>query len=439
MSSSESLAIKLEGVAKCYNIYDKPHHRLLQMLYRGRRSFGRSFWALNGVSLEVKRGETLGIVGRNGSGKSTLLQIICGTLSPTQGSVSTSGRVAALLELGSGFNPDFTGRENVLMNAALLGLSPQEIEDCYPRILEFADIGDFIEQPVKTYSTGMVVRLAFAVQAQISPDILIVDEALAVGDACFQAKCFSRLNQLRERGTTVLLVTHSTEQVVSHCSRAVLLDGGRIVDSGEPRRVVNRYLDLLFGVAPNSSASVEDASQLVEDDNKSHEKPAINLSTEEDLFATRPLYNPHEYRWGDGRGKIIDFYLGCGDQLFPGVIQSGSLVSIGLSIAISEELSAPVVGVTIKTKEGITVYGTNTEMLGVRSSLDGLREGGVVNLEGKFRCNLAPGDYFISVGLANRNGEEEVVPVDRRYDSIHLQVASKRAFLGVVDLNLEFQ
>jgi lipopolysaccharide transport system ATP-binding protein len=202
--------------------------------------------------------------------------------------------------------------------------------------------------------------------------------------------------------------------------------------------VVNRYLDLLFGVIPNNSALVEQGAQLVEGENDEHVKLSSNLSTSEDLFASRPLYNPHEYRWGDGRGKIIDFYIGCGDQLFPGVIQSGAVVSIGLSIAIFAELSAPVVGITIKTKEGITVYGTNTEMLGARSSLDGLEKGAVVNLEGKFRCNLAPGDYFISVGLANRNGEEDVVPVDRRYDSIHLQVASKRAFLGVVDLNFEF-
>lgn len=439
MSSSESLAIKLDGVAKCYNIYDRPHHRLLQMLFRGTRSFSRSFWALNGVSLEVKKGETVGIVGRNGSGKSTLLQIICGTLNPTLGAVSTSGRIAALLELGSGFNPDFTGRENVLMNAALLGLSPREIEESYPSILEFADIGDFIDQPVKTYSTGMVVRLAFAVQAQISPDILIVDEALAVGDACFQAKCFSRLNQLRERGATILLVTHSTEQVVSHCSRAVLLDGGRIIDSGEPRRVVNRYLDLLFGVAPNNPALAEEGDKAVEGLKAAPDKLSRNLSTSEDLFASRPLYNPHEYRWGDGRGKIIDFYLGCGDEPFPGVVQSGSQVSLALAVAIFSELSAPVIGFTIKTKEGITVYGTNTEMLGMRSSLNGLRKGVVVNIEGTFKCDLAPGDYFISVGLANRNGEEEVVPVDRRYDAIHLQVASRRAFLGVVDLNLELR
>lgn len=254
---SSEIAIKVENLSKCYQIYDQPRDRLKQFLLpRLRRlaslppkQYYREFWALKDVSFEVKKGETVGIIGRNGSGKSTLLQMICGTLSPTTGSVTTHGRIAALLELGSGFNPDFTGRENVYMNASILGLSKDEIDARFDEIAAFADIGEFIERPVKTYSSGMMVRLAFAVQAQVEPNILIVDEALAVGDAKFQARCFERLKQLKEGGTSILLVTHSTEQIVTHCSRAVLLDHGNVFEAGDSKRVVNCYLDLLFGKA----------------------------------------------------------------------------------------------------------------------------------------------------------------------------------------------
>jgi lipopolysaccharide transport system ATP-binding protein len=219
---SSEVAIKVQNLSKCYEIYDKPRDRLLQMLSRGKKKYCREFWALRDVSFEIRKGETVGIVGRNGSGKSTLLQILCGTLNPTSGTVETHGRIAALLELGSGFNPEFTGRENVYLNASILGLSKEEIDARYDAIIEFADIGDFINQPVKTYSSGMLVRLAFSVQAQVEPDILIVDEALAVGDAKFQARCFDRLKKLKENGTSILLVTHSSEQIVTHCDHAFL-------------------------------------------------------------------------------------------------------------------------------------------------------------------------------------------------------------------------
>jgi lipopolysaccharide transport system ATP-binding protein len=241
------VAIRVQGLSKCFHIYASPGDRLRQfVLPRLRRGLGlpagnyfKEFWALRDVSFEVRRGEAVAIVGRNGSGKSTLLQMICGTLSATGGAVHTRGRIAALLELGSGFNPEFSGRDNVYMNAALLGLSRDEVRDRFSSIAEFADIGDFMDQPVKTYSSGMVVRLAFAVQAQVDPDIIVVDEALAVGDARFQAKCFQRLQQLKDRGSAILLVTHSTEQVVTHCTRAVLLNAGQMLEAGEPRKVVN--------------------------------------------------------------------------------------------------------------------------------------------------------------------------------------------------------
>ena len=201
--SGSDVAIRIQNLSKCYHIYDKPRDRLMQMLARGRKQYFREFWALKEVSLDVKKGETVGIIGRNGSGKSTLLQMICGTLNPTSGSIQANGRIAALLELGSGFNPEFTGRENVYMNGSILGLSKEEIDSRFDDIAAFADIGEFIEQPVKTYSSGMMVRLAFSVAINVEPEILVVDEALSVGDEIFQRKCFSRIEAIRAGGATI--------------------------------------------------------------------------------------------------------------------------------------------------------------------------------------------------------------------------------------------
>lgn len=250
---SSDIAIKVDGISKCYQIYQQPQDRLKQSIYprlqrlikRHPKQYYRDFWALNNISFEVKKGEAVGIVGRNGSGKSTLLQIICGTLNPTAGRVQTHGRIAALLELGSGFNPEFTGRENVFMNGAILGLASDEIASRLPEILAFADIGDFIDQPVKTYSSGMLVRLAFAVQVCVEPEILIVDEALAVGDALFQKRCFERMEQLRSNGTTLLFVSHDQESVRTLTNRAIFLHHGVVQCIGSSAEVILEYRKLL--------------------------------------------------------------------------------------------------------------------------------------------------------------------------------------------------
>ncbi|MFO0831364.1 MAG: ABC transporter ATP-binding protein [Phycisphaerales bacterium] len=238
--------IRVRGLGKCYHIYDRPQDRLKQAVFRpfGRKYY-RDFWALRDVSLEVRRGEAVGVLGRNGSGKSTLLQIIAGTLAPTAGTAEVAGRVAALLELGSGFNPEFTGRENVYLNGAILGLTRAQVDGRFDAIAGFADIGQFLDQPVKTYSSGMLVRLAFAVQVQLEPDVLIVDEALAVGDALFQKRCFQRIEELRARGVTLLFVSHDQEAVRSLTDRAVLLEGGRVRASGSSGEVLLDYRRLL--------------------------------------------------------------------------------------------------------------------------------------------------------------------------------------------------
>ena len=443
--SSESAVIAVHGVSKRYEIYAKPTDRLKQMVMSGLRSltdgvqaqYFREFWALRDIDLTVGRGECVALIGRNGSGKSTLLQIICGTVEPTVGEVAVEGRVAALLELGSGFNPEFTGIENVYLNASLLGLSREEVERKMDDILAFADIGEFVHQPVKTYSSGMAVRLAFAVQAQIDPDVLIVDEALAVGDARFQAKCFARLKVLRECGTSILLVTHSTEQVVTHCDRAVLLDHGTKVEEGAPRQVVNRYLDLLYGRATvehrvkQAGGSVREVSvnqQLLDWDAEFGERGA-------GCFEQRAWYNAYEHRWGDGRAAIVDFAAFVEEQAFPPMVTSGALVSLYLRYRFQSDIVRPIFGITLKTKEGLTVYGTNTEMTDTEAAPMQGAAGDAGILMCSFRINCAPGDYFLSVGIASRDVNGEVVPHDRRYDAIHLEVEpSGMPFIGVTDL-----
>lgn len=439
--SSDEVAIRVANLGKCYQIYGRPQDRLKQSLVpRLRRLIGRpaptyfqEFWALRDISLQVRKGETVGIIGRNGSGKSTLLQIICGTLTPTTGTVETNGRVAALLELGAGFNPEFTGRENVYLNGSVLGLSLPEIDERFDAIAAFADIGGFIEQPVKMYSTGMVVRLAFAIQAQVDPDILVVDEALAVGDARFQAKCFDRLKRLKDSGTAILLVTHSGDQIVTHCSNAILLNDGGQLESGEPRRVVNRYMDLLFGREkrhePGGPLGAVKMSALSADNG------IESLSCDGDLFSTRPGYTPHEYRWGDGAAAILDYCLIARGQSYPSSICSGDEIVLAVTIRFYVELVRPILGITIKTKEGVTVYGVNTETLDCEDFQSLGRHATVAHAQAIFTARLAPGDYFISLGIASHEGEE-IIPHDRRYDSIHVHVEPTDRFFGLADLGL---
>lgn len=445
---TEHVPISVNGLSKCYPIYEKPSDRLRQFVApnlmraigRPSKQYYKEFWALKNISFDVAAGETVGIIGRNGSGKSTLLQMICGTLHQTTGHVVTRGRIAALLELGTGFNPEFTGRENVYMNAAVLGLSNEEIDSCYQDIVNFADIGEFIDQPVKTYSSGMMVRLAFAVQAQVRPDILIVDEALAVGDAKFQAKCFERLRRLKCNGTSILLVTHSAEQIVTHCSKAILLEKGEIIEIGEPRDVVNSYMDLLFG--KSRSEDISEAGEFKTQDTASlpltRPGDEHDLSMQKDIFYSRQGYNPHEYRWGDSAARILDFQLATDKEVYPATLVNGQSVELAVAIKFYKKIIRPIFGFTVKTREGVTVYGANSETLDRLEFQDVGNVGESLVVKVNFECRLAPGDYFISLGVASRENED-VIPHDRRYDSIHLQVRPNPSFFGLVDLDLKLR
>ena len=410
--------IEVQGVGKIYRIYARPQDRLLQAFRRRGRPLFREFQALDDVSFAVGRGEVVGILGRNGSGKSTLLQILVGTLAATSGQLAVRGRVAALLELGAGFNPEFSGIENVFLNAAILGLSQAETQSRLPEILAFADIGDFVHQPVKTYSSGMYVRLAFAVAACVDPDVLIIDEALAVGDVKFQSKCFRRFEELVSRGKTILFVTHAVEQVVRHCDRALLMEGGRLIDDGEPRLIANRYLDLLLGGAA--------ADELAPSDGQAESVPPRAARLEE-----RAGYCDTEYRWGAGGAELFDAELrrpGAGHGVN---FRTGERVELAVRGRFQRTCLRPIFGVYVKTPDGVTVYGNSTRHL--------LREfpaagpGEVREVVFDFCLHLGAGSYLLSLGLAEEDGAD-VGGLDRRYDVLQFEVHAPPAAVGIADL-----
>ncbi|MGI6525453.1 MAG: ABC transporter ATP-binding protein [Bdellovibrionota bacterium] len=433
---SSDITIQVENVSKVYPIFKKPQDRLKQMIWRKRRTYYETFWALRDINLTVYKGETLGILGRNGSGKSTLLQIIAGTLRPTAGSVKTNGRIAALLELGAGFNPEFTGAENVILSGAILGISEAEMKKRYDAILDFADIGTFIDQPVKTYSSGMFARLAFAVASSVSPDILIVDEILAVGDAKFQARCFSRLAELKAAGTTIILVTHSPEQVIQHCTRAILLNNGSLLAEGLPKDVVNVYLDLLFGKSDAKQKKITEEIEKAENSLVTEDPFKIfkEDSSTTDLFSTRKGYNQYEYRWGDKSAAILDYFVTFNGVEYPNSYKSRGKFKLLTKCIFYKKPLRPVFGFAIKTRDGLTLYNTNSELQSL--NIDSIEVNQPIFVSFEADLNLAPNDYFLSVGLADL-GSGTDVPLDRRYDSIHINVIDNITYYGHVDLEVK--
>ena len=424
---SSEIVLKVENVGKRYEIYEAPHHRLFQTLWRGRKQFYKEFWALKDVSFEVKKGECLGIIGRNGCGKSTLLQIIAGTLAPTTGSVSVTGKVAALLELGSGFNPEFTGRENVYMNGAIMGLSRAEMDKKFDEIAAFADIGEFIEQPVKIYSSGMYVRLAFATTINFDPEIMVVDEALSVGDAYFQAKCYERIAAYKKKGNTLLLVTHSMGDVVKHCDRALFLRAGCVAIDGSARDATNLYMDELFGKKPANSNV----------DNKSETPTAEFLKGSNESFHSHPGYRKEEYRWGNGGARILDYLVRANGQDYPPVINSNERAEFYFKVRFDRDYTDLTPGFLIKTHDGIFLYGTNSFLAGEGKKTITAKAGQVMVFQFLLPVSLNAGHYLVSFGISS--GPQELLePLDRRYDSVLITVERSVGFWGMVDLNAQF-
>lgn len=403
-------ALRVESISKQYRIYNRPSDRLKETVTRGRWKAHREFWALKDISFEVEAGTTTGIIGPNGSGKSTLLQIITGTLEPTHGRVWLEGRVAALLELGAGFNAEFTGIENIFMNASLLGLSKAETEALLPEIASFAEIGDFLYQPLKTYSSGMYVRLAFAVAIAVSPQILIIDEALAVGDAVFQHRCTRRIKEMQEHGTTILFVSHDPGAIRALCSRAILLNHGQMEADGPPAEVLARYQKVIM-----AQEAAYAQAELV------REKPQP---------ATEQVDAPHfTYRHGNGSAEILKIELLDASQEPIAIVESGQLVHLRMRVVFNEDVVDPVYGFIIRNRHGIHLYGTNTRVQGITSGL--IKSGSRVETTFSFNCWLAPDLYSISIAVHS----PEAVSFDWLDGALFFRVISAIAIEGVANLN----
>ena len=412
--------ISVKGLSKAYRIWETPSSRLASPMYdtlgiiipksklsnwlnTKAKSFYRDFWALRDVTFDIHKGESVGIIGKNGSGKSTLLQIIAGTLQATSGHSHIKGRIAALLELGSGFNGDFTGRENVYLNGAVLGLSEEDVDQKFDEIAAFADIGDFMDQPTKTYSSGMLVRLAFAVQTAVDPEILIIDEALSVGDEAFQRKCFARIEVLKKEGTTLLFVSHSAHQVIEICDRAILLSDGLITEQGLPKEVVNVYHQLIYGAKTPPSADVTSVDPAIEqqegqwDTSVEHSTSSIDESNWININVQTAL---HEYE--EVGAKICDPHiLNQNDQKVNNLSRGHSYIYT-FDIVISEKLHGVRFGGVIKTPSGVEIAGMTSHRDSERIKI--VEPGTKISTRLHFKCDLLPGSYFMNAGVLAVDG-----------------------------------
>lgn len=434
------ISVSLQNVSKKYRLFNTPKDRFLEAIHPFNKKYHKEFWAIRQINMRIFQGQTVGIIGRNGSGKSTLLQIICSILKPTSGEIMVNGRISALLELGAGFNPEFTGRENVFINGALMGFSREEMEERMLTIKTFADIGEFIDQPVKIYSSGMFVRLAFACAINVDPDILIVDEALAVGDAKFQHKCYQKFLEFQETGKTVILVTHDMGAVVKHCDYAFLLENGAIINEGEPNEVVNRYYELIFTghIQPKSidipitQKNIDTLTGALQKSGGQSKLEVFLLErSDRDICNLRITYNKNECRYGDCRAEIVDFLCISGGSEDPGKISSGEVIDIYLKIKFHQTIDRPLLGFLIKTIDGIPIYGTNTRYSNI--PIKPVHAYEYIIFKFSLTMNLQQGDYFIDLGIAEQLFDKDE-PLDRRCELIHIFIQGNFHFEGITEL-----
>ena len=419
----EEVAIKVENVVKLYKLYDKPSDRLKESLGLTKQKRYKEHYALNGLDFEVKKGECIGIIGTNGAGKSTILKIITGVLNPTEGNITINGRISALLELGAGFNMEYTGIENVYLNGTMLGFSKEEIDRKLDDILEFADIGDFVNQPVKTYSSGMFVRLAFAVAINIDPEILIVDEALSVGDVFFQAKCFKKFEEFKKMGKTILFVSHDLSSISRYCDRVILLNKGEKIAEGSAGDMIDLYKKVLVGqydaTAPESSESEQKESKNVT------EKMSLKLNI-----------NPDLSEYGNKEVEIIDYAIMDENGIITNSVEKGKCFSIVMVLKYNIQTDEAIYAYTIRDIRGTDLTGTNT--MYERIDLGHRKVGDVQKVVFRQKMNLQGGEYLLSLGCtAYRNNKFEVF--HRLYDVCNITVVSDKNTVGYFDMDSEIE
>ena len=448
---TDDIAIKIKDVTKLYKLYDKPTDRLKESLGLTKKQKYKEHYALHNVSFNVKRGECVGIIGTNGAGKSTILKIITGVLNPTAGEVAIDGRISALLELGAGFNMEYTGIENVYLNDTMIGFSKEEIDAKLQDILDFADIGDFVHQPVKTYSSGMFVRLAFAVAINIDPEILIVDEALSVGDVFFQLKCFKKFEEFKKQGKTILFVSHDLSSIERYCDKAILMDHGRNVAEGRPIDIINKYKKIMTGM---TVAEMEEQENLRKEklesiaaepkkagaeNSKSENESLVTSDVEGDSFKRWRDYlevNPNLDEYGDGAAKLIDFGLFDEDGNITTTILKGSRFTIRSKVEFKEDVDDPIFTYTFKTVKGQDITGTNTMFEKV--SVGKASKGEIYVASFEQEMNLQGGEYLLSMSCTSFV-DGELVAHDRLYDVLNISVVSEKNTVGYYDMNSKVQ
>lgn len=427
-------AIDVRDVTKIYKLYDKPIDRLKESLNPFHKNYHRDFYALSHISFQVKKGETVGIIGTNGSGKSTILKIITGVLTPTTGTAKVDGVISALLELGAGFNMDYTGIENIYMNGTMMGFSRKEMDGKLQDILDFADIGDFVYQPVKTYSSGMFVRLAFALAINVDPEILIVDEALSVGDVFFQAKCYRRMEEIRKNGTTILMVTHDMGSIIKYCDRVVLLNKGEFVAEGAPGRMVDMYKKILAGQMDSLKEELEEMNDFSGDSVSGGLEDKVFKKEETHgggLMKDKIAVNANRTEYGDGRAEIFDFGLEDQRGNLSNLILKGEMFTIREKIRFYADIKAPIFTYTIKDKKGTSLTGTNTMYEG--ADIKPVKNGDMYEVSFTQKMTLQGGEYLLSISCTGFEGEEHVV-YHRLYDVASITVISNKNTVGVYDM-----
>ena len=414
------IAIKVENLTKIYHLYDKPQDRLKEALNPFKKSYHHDFYAMNDVSFEIKKGETVGIVGKNGAGKSTLLKMITGVLTPTSGSAEVHGRIASLLELGAGFNPEMSGMENIYLNGTLMGFSREEMEPKIDAILKFADIGEFIYQPVKMYSSGMFARLAFSVSINVDPDILIVDEALSVGDLAFQMKCFKKFQDFQKEGRTILFVTHALDTVIRYCSRGIVIDGGQKVYEGTSKDAVDSFKKILSGdfYEKDLEEKRKKREQTLKNNDTNLLKNAFEIPMEIDVY-------------GNNKAQIIDYGIVDTDGNPCAILDYNTPFNIIMKVTFHESVENPIFAFTLKDVRGLEITGTNTYMKHIVTGTYNKNDHLTVTFTQK--ANLQIGKYALSLGCVNLN-EHGVEVYNRIYDAMLFEIIGAAQMVGFYDL-----
>ncbi len=435
---NENIAIEVKDLTKIYRLYEKSSDRVREALHLTRRSRHTEHYALRNVNIDIRKGETVGIIGTNGSGKSTILKIITGVLNPSGGEVNVNGRISALLELGAGFNMEYTGLENIFLNGTMIGFSEKEIKAKLQDILDFADIGEFVHQPVKTYSSGMFVRLAFAVAINIEPEILIVDEALSVGDVFFQAKCYHKFEEFKQMGKTILFVSHDLSSIARYCDRVVLLNKGVKLGEGSPKKMIDIYKQVLVGQYQEEQSDQEEASDNLLNDPAIME--AAGKSMRDGSDHSDPGYqetnsdgkNPETLEYGSKKAVITEYYVEDDKGKKSNAILKGSEFSIHLKVKILKDVAAPIFAFTFKNVKGTEITGTNTMF--EKAFLEGCKKGTEKEIVFTQKMDLQGGEYLLSFGVTGYEKDDFTV-YHRLYDVLNITVISDKNTVGYYDMN----